>query len=212
MNTKKYSNSKIDKEQEAFFLAATRAFSNHGFRRTTMNDIAEAVGISRPTLYLTFKNKEDVFSRTISFLVNQALKGSIHTLSQSGPIEERFSAAMLDFEKVYYEPIAKSSYALEIINSATKLDSAAEAIKNGRNKLRGALSKALREAVRSGEVTFVDLKIQPPVFVSMLMTVLASLKYRDTANPDYLNMSLKALKRRNAQIIKIFLGSITTRP
>jgi len=36
-------------------------FAEHGFRRTSMAMIAEAVGLSRPALYQYFDNREDVF-------------------------------------------------------------------------------------------------------------------------------------------------------
>jgi TetR/AcrR family transcriptional regulator of autoinduction and epiphytic fitness len=36
-------------------------FLRYGYKRVSMNDIAEAAGISRPALYLVFKNKEEIF-------------------------------------------------------------------------------------------------------------------------------------------------------
>tara|TARA_B110000971_G_scaffold219977_1_gene262368 strand:- start:1900 stop:2538 length:639 start_codon:yes stop_codon:yes gene_type:complete len=212
MKTIKYSTPKINKNPEAFFMATTSAFAQNGFRRTTMNDIAEATDMSRPALYLTFKNKEDLFSSTVSYLVTEAVKESLKTLSQEGSIENRFLNAMLDFEQIYWGPIAKSRYALELINSVDKLDNASEAIKLGRDKLRTAFSKALQKAVRNGEVTFVGLGIQPAAFVGTLMSILAAKKYRDTANPDYTDMPHQKIRRRNSKIIKIFLQSIIVRP
>jgi AcrR family transcriptional regulator len=41
--------------------AAKTIFLRHGFRRVTMHDIAQEAGISRPTLYLVFANKEEIF-------------------------------------------------------------------------------------------------------------------------------------------------------
>jgi AcrR family transcriptional regulator len=36
-------------------------FLRYGYKRVSMNDIAGAAGISRPALYLIFKNKEEIF-------------------------------------------------------------------------------------------------------------------------------------------------------
>ena len=211
MKSKKYGNLKIDNNPEAFFMASNNAFAKNGYRRTTMSDIAEASDMSRPALYLAFKNKEDVFCSTISFLMSAAVAGSINTLSQSGPIEERFLHAMLDFEETYWGPIAKSQYAFEIINSTDKLYSTAAVIRLGRNQLRAALSKALQTAVRNGEVTFVNLKMQPSAFVGTLMSILAAKKYQDYASTDYIDVPLRKFTRRNSKIIKIFLQSIISR-
>ena len=212
MKSKTYRNLKIDNNPEAFFMAATSAFAKSGYRRTTMNDVAEAADMSRPALYQAFKNKEDVYCGMVSYLINKAVQVSIKTLSQSGPIEERFLAAMLDFEETYWGPMAKSQYALEIMHSTVKLKNTMSAIKLGRRQLGAALSKSLQEAVRNGEVNFVDLGMQPLVFVNILMSVLAAKKYQDTSNPDYTDMPQYKFKRRNSKIIKIFLNSIVVRP
>src|SRR3989338_9081030 len=39
---------------------AEKRFSQYGFRRVTMDDIASDLGISKKTLYLHFKSKEDI--------------------------------------------------------------------------------------------------------------------------------------------------------
>ncbi|HVX79160.1 MAG TPA: TetR/AcrR family transcriptional regulator [Bradyrhizobium sp.] len=44
---------------------ATEVFCRYGFARTTMGDIAERCGISRPALYLLFSDKEAVFTAVV---------------------------------------------------------------------------------------------------------------------------------------------------
>lgn len=44
---------------------AAEIFLRQGFARTTMGDIAQGVGISRPALYLMFSNKEAIFGGVI---------------------------------------------------------------------------------------------------------------------------------------------------
>ena len=46
-------------KREAIFTAAFTQFSRYGFRRTSMEDIAKEMGISRASLYSYFKNKEE---------------------------------------------------------------------------------------------------------------------------------------------------------
>jgi AcrR family transcriptional regulator len=53
--------------------AATSVFLRYGFRRTTMGDIAEAAGISRPALYLRFCNKEKVFETSMTEFMARTL-------------------------------------------------------------------------------------------------------------------------------------------
>ena len=41
--------------------AAFTQFIQYGFQKTTMADIAVATGISRPSIYTYFENKEEIF-------------------------------------------------------------------------------------------------------------------------------------------------------
>jgi len=53
--------------------AATSVFLRYGFRRTTMGDLAEAAGISRPSLYLRFCNKEKLFETVLKDVATRTL-------------------------------------------------------------------------------------------------------------------------------------------
>lgn len=53
--------SATDTRRDAILLAAFEVFRLYGYRRTAMEDIARASGMSRAALYSHFRNKEDVF-------------------------------------------------------------------------------------------------------------------------------------------------------
>lgn len=50
-----------DPKLAAILDSAWTAFTTYGFRKTSMDDVARGAGMSRPALYLRFKNKEDIF-------------------------------------------------------------------------------------------------------------------------------------------------------
>jgi len=54
--------------------AANRVFLQFGYRRSTMGDIAEEAGILRPTLYLVFPSKEEIFSAVLGRVLNAELE------------------------------------------------------------------------------------------------------------------------------------------
>ena len=54
--------------------AATTVFLRYGHARTTMNDVAEEAGISRPALYLVFPHKDQIFTAVIQNLIHDELK------------------------------------------------------------------------------------------------------------------------------------------
>jgi AcrR family transcriptional regulator len=50
-----------EKARERILEAAQRVFSEKGYYETRMEDIAEKLGVSKRTLYLYYKNKEELF-------------------------------------------------------------------------------------------------------------------------------------------------------
>lgn len=52
----------MDAKSDKILAAAFELVRQHGFRKVTMSDIAEAAGMSRPTLYAAFSNKEAILA------------------------------------------------------------------------------------------------------------------------------------------------------
>jgi AcrR family transcriptional regulator len=50
-----------DDKKSRILAAARSVFLRYGFKRVNMNDIADEAGVSRPALYVLFKNKEEIF-------------------------------------------------------------------------------------------------------------------------------------------------------
>ena len=57
-----------ERRRQQIMVAAKRVFSNKGFNKATMEDIAQEAELSPGTLYLYFKNKEEclTFSANIT--------------------------------------------------------------------------------------------------------------------------------------------------
>ncbi|MBT8342592.1 MAG: TetR/AcrR family transcriptional regulator [Desulfatitalea sp.] len=51
-----------ERRRQQIIVAAKRVFSNKGFNKTTMEDIAKEAELSPGTLYLYFKNKEELYA------------------------------------------------------------------------------------------------------------------------------------------------------
>ena len=59
-------------KRDAILDAAYRQFSHYSFRKTWMEDIAQAAGISRASIYSYFQNKDDIFRNVSIQLHDQA--------------------------------------------------------------------------------------------------------------------------------------------
>lgn len=60
-------------KHDQIVTAALGVFGHHGYRRASMDLIAKAARMSRPAVYLAFKDKEDVFRAVGNRLVHDAL-------------------------------------------------------------------------------------------------------------------------------------------
>jgi len=54
-----------DRPQE-LLDAAFRVFAEHGYRATRLEQVAEAAGVTKGTIYYYYRNKEDLFRQTIA--------------------------------------------------------------------------------------------------------------------------------------------------
>lgn len=63
-----------EQKREAVIQAAAKAFSENGYHRTSLDQIAERLGVTKPTLYYYARNKEDllrlIFERALSMIMD----------------------------------------------------------------------------------------------------------------------------------------------
>lgn len=79
--------------------AAYDCLTRYGVRRTTMDDIATSMGVSRSAVYQYVRGKDDAFRRLAGRLHEQALLRAREAASADAPAEERLHgilAAKLD--------------------------------------------------------------------------------------------------------------------
>lgn len=187
-------------KKDAVFEAAAEVFAQYGYRRTTMNDIAQAASISRPALYLVFENKENLFCELVDYRLNQAIDAAIVVLEKSGELNTRFIDALLVFEKVYYEPVSNSPHGEELMDTSQSL--AGELMMKGFGKLVTAFSRVLKEAEDNGEANFSNTPLTPKSFVELLLSALGGIKKKTKTMAEF--------RKQTEQVAQIFLASITS--
>lgn len=80
--------------QEAVLEAAVGVFARYGFRKTSMDEVARAAGVSRQGLYLLFADKEALFRRAVTYKLSRQLQMAIAELAKEHqPLEERLISA-----------------------------------------------------------------------------------------------------------------------
>jgi AcrR family transcriptional regulator len=89
--------SPLGTKRQRVIVSATEVFCRYGFARTTMGDIAERCGISRPALYLLFPDKEAIFTAVIEHMDREKLAGIRAELERLKGLRARLLHACLSW-------------------------------------------------------------------------------------------------------------------
>jgi AcrR family transcriptional regulator len=96
--------------------AAAENFSRSGFDRTKMEDIARTMNLSKGTIYLYFKSKEDLFYALCEYKLEELkrqlsmlFKKKEDLISDAGVFYDNYRRAESGSERVFFEMIAEST-------------------------------------------------------------------------------------------------------
>lgn len=158
----------INSRQKQIVEAATAVFLRYGFGRTTMSDIAKASGLTRPTLYLTFPDKETVFHAVVETMIADKLEQIRTGIADLTTLHERLLYACNSWAAEGYELVQNHPDASDMFDLGFK--SVCEGYQAMENVIAGIVSDALSR-------TPLDLSAE-----ELARSIVLSLKgYKDTA-------------------------------
>ncbi len=86
---------KDDTIKEEILEQAQKLFQQFGVKKTTMEDIARAMGKGKSTLYYYFCSKEDIFDAVILKEMEEVFSSVSHAVEKAGSAEEKLKAFTL---------------------------------------------------------------------------------------------------------------------
>ncbi|MFN3723688.1 MAG: TetR/AcrR family transcriptional regulator [Paracoccaceae bacterium] len=108
--------------QDMILDAAFHAFATYGFRRTTMDDIARGVGISRSALYLHYRNKDDVFRTLAGRYFTEAMVAMEAALMAPGQTpEQALIAAFVAKDGKFMDVVLGTPHGSELLDAGMTL-------------------------------------------------------------------------------------------
>lgn len=185
-----------ERRRQQIIVAAKRVFSEKGFNKATMEDIAKEAELSPGTLYLYFKNKEELYA-SLSLRILQYLQIRVaHVNKETGlHPDQKLRALMEAMYDVYdFDPlIIINMFHLQSSETLKNLsESLLEEIKELSKKSIGAIAKIFEEGMDKG--IFIDRHpvALADIFWSMFSGVVLweASKKIITADKDYLKSTL----------------------
>lgn len=183
---------------------AMKVFLAYGFARTTMDDIARAADMSRPALYLLFRNKSEIYRAIAAMVIEDSLVKADRALAPPAPFGDRLMQMVDDCIIAIMRMIAASPHGSEILEMKGSL--AGDLAADWRRRLADRLTRAIdEEAARSG-ATLPSRGVSASALADMLLDGLQGMKAR-TPDPDCQRRGALAL----VAIVETVLGSGTAR-
>ncbi len=143
----------LDEQKRMKILAAAvELFAAHPFHKVLLSDVAEAAGVGKGTLYIYFKNKEDLYLSVLYSGFAQLVERMQRRLNQNqlGPMENLEAAIREMVEFAYQNP-----HMFELMRSVPWGSVINNAQWDGkRNELRVLIESIIRSGIAGGE--FID--------------------------------------------------------
>ena len=146
---------RIQAEKENLILeAALEVFSRHGFRGSTIDQIAEQAGLSKPNVLYYFRTKEAIHRRLIDRLLDNWLEPLRGIKADGDPISEIQSYIRRKLELARDYPRESRLFANEILQGAPHIQ---EELRDLR-QLVEKKSEIIKGWIKSGKIAKVDPK------------------------------------------------------
>ena len=187
--------------REKIMQSAMENFAKKGFDRTRMEDIAAAAGLAKGTLYLYFKNKEDLFYAICDHNLEE-LRNQLYRLFN------RKENILLDAKKFYDEyqrgSLGSDTIWFEMIALSTRSPKLRKILTENQIKVYQVVKEFLKTQIERG---FLRQDINVDIFASALIALYNGL----AVNKLLLQTSNSETQKAWIETIKALIGTGTTR-
>lgn len=116
------SDTRIQKKNQAAILAAGLVvFSQFGFRGSTLDQVAEEAGLSKPNLLYYFRSKDAIYTELLAKLLENWLEPLRELDAAGDPVEEILAYAKRKLDMSQHFPRESRLFANEIIQGAPRI-------------------------------------------------------------------------------------------
>jgi AcrR family transcriptional regulator len=140
---------KSEGTRERILVAAIQRFSNFGYRRTSIGDVAEEAGLARATVYLYWKKKEDLFVAGLERFHAYSESLAVQGAATEGTAAERIQAMILSQYGATSDVVHGTKSGHEVFEANLKLG--AKFVEQCILHAERILTELLQQGIRDGE-------------------------------------------------------------
>ncbi|MCR5857055.1 TetR/AcrR family transcriptional regulator [Mesorhizobium sp. J428] len=187
-----------DLKRQRILERAAKVFLAYGIQRTTMDDIAKAAEMSRPALYLLFRNKIDIYQAIALSYFDASVAGARQVLAGDGPIDERLNLLLERSIFAMMEEFMRSPHGPEILDMKNQL--AAEVLAGWKSTMASLVAEALDRAARDSGVDLAARGYSAETLASLFWDAIEGMKAR-LQNLDELRVAARSLVSMTARAV-----------
>jgi AcrR family transcriptional regulator len=155
--------------------AARRLFYEKGYERTTLDDIADRLEVTKQFIYSYYKNKTEILHEISMQCISECLSAQSRILASRLSLPEKLAKITDEVAQVI---ITYQAHTIIYLREEMNLDpEIARTIREQRNEFDHRTMKLLKEGMRTGEFHVVDERITARCIGGLL--VWCALWYRD---------------------------------
>jgi AcrR family transcriptional regulator len=167
-----------DPKRGRILEGAMKVFLAYGYQRVTMDDIARAAEVSRPALYLLFKNKAEIYRAIGAMLLDASAEAASTTLAADGPFAERMMASIECSLIAMMKTITDSPHGAELLDMKNSLAGDLAAV--WRDRLGKTFGAAIAAEAARTKVDLAGRGLSAAALADLLLDGLEGMKSRIT--------------------------------
>lgn len=173
----------IQPKREAILRAATSLFSRYGFRKTSIDQLAQEAQVAKPTVYAYFKDKDELFAAVCEHVMAEVLAAAQQASQSELPVAERLAAMLSAKFTTVFGLVDSSPHARELLESPNA--AARAAIEAADARFIELMTKEVRAAAKAGELELSVLASSAKELVQLLMQAAHGAGYKVTTVDEH---------------------------
>ncbi len=185
----------------AIVLAGLQLFTQYGYRKTSIDDIAHSAQVAKRTVYLHFENKAAVFLAILEYLGDQVRQRCAAAERMGGTAVDRLTGLLDAYFGLGFELFSKSEHMPELEETFSKL--ARTRIDDLNTEYEDRLARFLRSLEKTGAIGGPPQGLTVEQIVHILMRTAEGAKHDPEVQGDR-----KALERRLRELAILAIAAM----
>jgi len=160
---------------ESIVNAAVSCFARHGYRRTSMDEVAREAGISRAALYLYFDNKEALFRALCEDIHSKLILAAEAVIDIKDPLRIRLTALFEAKTTVVFELLAATEHGSELLDENNRL--CGDVSTACHIRFHAVLIRLLEDAEEAGEISLDEQGLSSTQAADLILSAVAGIEF-----------------------------------